>query len=334
MVPSGASSEEIAIFTDRVLNNVVDANGLRPGDPRFDRLTARFIENFAEGGLAGILEVGREGYAEGGAIYPRLSTLSSGVESAEQQLQSINAALQQAESNLGSGSSEGDTAITGGPSFSESFEETGIADPNQTPSRTPDDEGNNIYEGLGGLGTPEQRDEFKKQVAEDMNNAPTGLMKSDGTRVPITFENIGDGSNTMPSMPIFNKGPESFGAVADFNNKMPAIPLQTADPAREAYDKLQASVKEQRARSPYTRDVKYGENMTFEDFKKSYDAGTDPNQPTYSGPQLQGQLQSSGGGLMGSLGGFNVQKPVLSIGNTGQIRSPFAKGGLAKILEV
>jgi len=57
MVPSGASSEEIAIFTDRVLNNVVDANGLRPGDPRFDRLTARFIENFAKGGLAKILEV-------------------------------------------------------------------------------------------------------------------------------------------------------------------------------------------------------------------------------------------------------------------------------------
>jgi len=57
MVPSGASSEEIAIFTDRVLNNVVDANGLRPGDPRFDRLTARFIENFARGGLAKILEV-------------------------------------------------------------------------------------------------------------------------------------------------------------------------------------------------------------------------------------------------------------------------------------
>ena len=57
MVPSGASSEEIAIFTERVLNNVVDANGLRPTDPRFDRLTARFIENFARGGLAKILEV-------------------------------------------------------------------------------------------------------------------------------------------------------------------------------------------------------------------------------------------------------------------------------------
>ena len=57
MVPSGASSEEITIFTERVLNNVVDANGLRPTDPRFDRLTAKFIENFARGGLAKILEV-------------------------------------------------------------------------------------------------------------------------------------------------------------------------------------------------------------------------------------------------------------------------------------
>ncbi len=59
-LPSGASSEEIAIFTNRVLNNVVDANGLRPTDPSFDRLTARFIDetqNFAKGGLAKILEV-------------------------------------------------------------------------------------------------------------------------------------------------------------------------------------------------------------------------------------------------------------------------------------
>ena len=54
MVPSGASSEEIAIFTEKVLNNVVDANGLRPGDPRFDRLTAKFTEDFADGGIAGL----------------------------------------------------------------------------------------------------------------------------------------------------------------------------------------------------------------------------------------------------------------------------------------
>ena len=57
MLPSGASSEEIAIFTERVLTKVRDANGLRPGDPRFDRMTARFVEDFARGGLAKILEV-------------------------------------------------------------------------------------------------------------------------------------------------------------------------------------------------------------------------------------------------------------------------------------
>ena len=57
MLPSGASSEEIAIFTDRVLNKVRDASGLRPSDPKFDRMTARFVEDFARGGLAKILEV-------------------------------------------------------------------------------------------------------------------------------------------------------------------------------------------------------------------------------------------------------------------------------------
>jgi hypothetical protein len=57
MIPSGASSEEIAIFTDRVLTKVRDASGLRPSDPKFDRMTARFVEDFARGGLAKILEV-------------------------------------------------------------------------------------------------------------------------------------------------------------------------------------------------------------------------------------------------------------------------------------
>jgi len=57
MLPSGASSEEIAIFTERVLTKVRDASGLKPGDPRFDRITAKFVENFARGGLAKILEV-------------------------------------------------------------------------------------------------------------------------------------------------------------------------------------------------------------------------------------------------------------------------------------
>ena len=67
LVPEGASSEEIAIFTQRVLNNVVDANGLRPTDPNFDRLTARFIEEMADGGRAGFFlgglgRLGKAGY--------------------------------------------------------------------------------------------------------------------------------------------------------------------------------------------------------------------------------------------------------------------------------
>jgi len=66
MLPSGGTTEEIAIFTDKVLNNVVDANGLRPGDPRFDRLTAKFIDSLAEGGIAGLDT--RQGLKFGGKI--------------------------------------------------------------------------------------------------------------------------------------------------------------------------------------------------------------------------------------------------------------------------
>ena len=70
LVPEGASSEEIAIFTNRVLNNVVDAAGNKPGSPNFDRLTATFIDEtqtFAEGGRAGFFggglgRLGKAGY--------------------------------------------------------------------------------------------------------------------------------------------------------------------------------------------------------------------------------------------------------------------------------
>jgi len=58
MVPNGGTAEEISIFTRRVMNNVEDAKGLRPDDPDFDPLTARFVDNLADGG--------RAGYAKGG----------------------------------------------------------------------------------------------------------------------------------------------------------------------------------------------------------------------------------------------------------------------------
>jgi len=52
-LPTNASSEEILIFTKRVLENVEDAAGLKPDNPRFDRFTARFVDEMADGGRAG-----------------------------------------------------------------------------------------------------------------------------------------------------------------------------------------------------------------------------------------------------------------------------------------
>mgnify|MGYP003117770704 FL=1 len=56
-LPSGATGEDIITFTRRVMNNVEDASGFKPDDPRFDRFTARFVDEMAQGGLAKILEV-------------------------------------------------------------------------------------------------------------------------------------------------------------------------------------------------------------------------------------------------------------------------------------
>ena len=58
MVPTGGTAEEISIFTKRVMNNVEDSKGLRPDEQGFDALTAKFMEELADGG--------RAGYAKGG----------------------------------------------------------------------------------------------------------------------------------------------------------------------------------------------------------------------------------------------------------------------------
>tara|TARA_R110002051_G_scaffold32633_1_gene73745 strand:+ start:840 stop:1808 length:969 start_codon:yes stop_codon:yes gene_type:complete len=66
LLPSNATSEEIVVFTNKIMNNVVDAKGLKPTDPDFDNLTARIVDElipqgggqpFAKGGLAKILEL-------------------------------------------------------------------------------------------------------------------------------------------------------------------------------------------------------------------------------------------------------------------------------------
>ena len=54
MIPNGGTTEEIAIFTKKVLENVEDAKGLRPDEPAFDPLTARFVDELADGGIAGL----------------------------------------------------------------------------------------------------------------------------------------------------------------------------------------------------------------------------------------------------------------------------------------
>ena len=58
MVPTGGTAEEISIFTRRVMDNVEDAKGFKPDEPDFDPLTAKFVDNLANGG--------RAGYAKGG----------------------------------------------------------------------------------------------------------------------------------------------------------------------------------------------------------------------------------------------------------------------------
>ena len=53
-LPTNASNEEILIFTKRVLENVEDAAGLKPDNPRFDRFTAKFVDQMADGGRVGL----------------------------------------------------------------------------------------------------------------------------------------------------------------------------------------------------------------------------------------------------------------------------------------
>ena len=54
MIPTSGTAEEMVKFTDNLLDNVVDAKGLRPDNPEFDRMTAVIRDQmpFADGGIA------------------------------------------------------------------------------------------------------------------------------------------------------------------------------------------------------------------------------------------------------------------------------------------
>jgi len=81
MIPEGASSEEITIFTKRVLENVVDAAGNKPGDPKFDAMTARILEIKTPGGPEQpFAKGGRVGFANGGAQFTSGGNISPGTD--------------------------------------------------------------------------------------------------------------------------------------------------------------------------------------------------------------------------------------------------------------
>ena len=80
-LPVNASNEEILIFTKRVLENVTDAAGLRPDNPKFDKFTARFIDEMADGGRAGF-KFGGAGKAFG--LAKKLANINKSVDEGTQ----------------------------------------------------------------------------------------------------------------------------------------------------------------------------------------------------------------------------------------------------------
>ena len=187
---------------------------------------------------------GRAGYAEGGPIYSRLGTLSSGVQSAEQQLQGINASLQKAESDLGSESPGGGSSMAGGPSFTSNFEDAN----NQGP-------GSNLLFG----GSMDQASPI---------TAPT---------TPESFS----ATDTNTFVPKESPTTDSFGGplqqlqtanpISSIGGQDPVSSIGSQDPVREAYEKARQDAKKQRDEGFMGRVVLPGEN-SFEDFSSGYNS--------------------------------------------------------------
>jgi len=71
MIPNGGSSEEIAIFTKRVMDNVEDARGFKPDEPGFDNMTAKFVDELSEGTYS-------FGYKKGGEFQNNVNSMGKG----------------------------------------------------------------------------------------------------------------------------------------------------------------------------------------------------------------------------------------------------------------
>ena len=151
---------------------------------------------------------GRAAFQEGGGIFPRLNQLGSNVSSAEQELAALSQKINSAESTLGEGGGDegGLGSIMPENNFTnptlEAFSGAKVNVPLINNTTFPD---NLTLQAGGGL-----LNNFAPGVDPmgSRKENPTGLMKSDGTRAPVTYENIADGSNTMPSMPV-NSAPST-----------------------------------------------------------------------------------------------------------------------------
>ena len=265
---------------------------------------AKYGISFAQGG--------RAGYAEGGPIYSRLGTLSSGVQSAEQQLQGINASLQKAESDLGSDSPGGGSSLAGGPSFTSNFEDANNQGPGSSllfggsmdqasPITAP-----TVPQEPGQPGGMFKDFDYSNGAIPPMNSIPDGPQQG---RVPGNPELAGPVISSIGGgrIPGGNKGPESFGAVANpissiggvdpYKNTMISGLSQDGqrfDSAQNAFDALVEQTRKYREKSPYTRNVIGSERYRGEEgFKNFTNYFNEINDPSYSAPQLQ----SAGGGL-------------------------------------
>ena len=261
---------------------------ITPKDPDFDNTVQKLgiddqgkpfnpkdpLNNMATGG--------RAGYVEGGPIHPRLGELSSGVSSAEEQLQQINQSLQTAETSLGESGPGGAGSVT--PSVN-GYESSGSSLYNESPA--------------GEVSNPYQ--------------APVGM---DPLQTPSTFMGKG-GPEAFDNVPgAFNLKQNPYGN----GNAMPATPIavdspsltQTEDPARQAYADAQKSAQEIRAGGMMGQVVLPGE-MNFEDFSNS---GFNSFKPSGKLPSVGGGI----GGLLGEGGG--QQSTILPDENTAVTQGP------------
>jgi len=71
LIPNGGTTEEIAIFTKRVMDNVEDARGLKPDEPGFDNMTAKFVDELSEGTYS-------FGYKKGGEFQSNVNSMGKG----------------------------------------------------------------------------------------------------------------------------------------------------------------------------------------------------------------------------------------------------------------